>query len=140
MTVKPESLGILRHHAGKPGEHDAVKADFRELLIAEFDVPRAEVHLETRIEVRRRMTIRQRADAEFDSRYMSKEDSDIFLTKPEGQGYSFLMIRIRSLQPPAAQRARLLQGPRSAAAGPAVSCNRRVLAARGEKIFYSNRS
>jgi hypothetical protein len=57
VTVKPESLGILHHLAGKPGEHDAVKADFRELLIAEFDVPRAEVHLETRIEVRRRMTI-----------------------------------------------------------------------------------
>jgi len=54
MTVKAESLGILRHLASKPGEHDAVKADFRELLILEFDVPRAEVHLETRIEVKSR--------------------------------------------------------------------------------------
>jgi hypothetical protein len=53
VTAKPESLALLRHLAGKPG-HDEVKADFRQLLTAEFDVPLADVHFEQRIEVKSR--------------------------------------------------------------------------------------
>ena len=53
MTEKPESIDILRHLAGKPG-HDEVKADFRQLLTAEFDVPLADVRFEQRIEVKSR--------------------------------------------------------------------------------------
>src|SRR5271157_5238038 len=53
VTQKAESLEILRHLASKPG-HDEVKADFRSLLVAEFEVPLAEVHFEQRIEVKSR--------------------------------------------------------------------------------------
>ena len=53
MTEKLESIDILRHLAGKPG-HDEVKADFRQLLTAEFDVPLADVRFEQRIEVKSR--------------------------------------------------------------------------------------
>lgn len=53
MTQNRESLEILRHLAGKPG-HDEVKADFRQLLVAEFDVPLADVRFEQRIEVKSR--------------------------------------------------------------------------------------
>ena len=53
VTQNRESLEILRHLAGKPG-HDEVKADFRQLLVAEFDVPLADVRFETRIEVKSR--------------------------------------------------------------------------------------
>jgi hypothetical protein len=53
VSTKPESLEILRHLASKPG-HDEVKADFRQLLVAEFDIPLAEVRFEQRIEVRSR--------------------------------------------------------------------------------------
>ncbi len=56
MPLKPESLEILRHLAGKPG-HDEVKADFRTLLVAEFDVPLSEVHFEQRIEVKSRTVL-----------------------------------------------------------------------------------
>jgi hypothetical protein len=48
-----ESVRILRHLARKPG-HDEVKSDFRDLLVAEFGVPRDDVHFEQRIEVRSR--------------------------------------------------------------------------------------
>jgi hypothetical protein len=53
VTQNPESLSLLRHLAGKPG-HDEVKADFRELLIKEFDVPLSDVRFEQRIEVKGR--------------------------------------------------------------------------------------
>jgi len=53
VTLKPESLETLRHLAGKPG-HDEVKADFRGLLVAEFEVPLADVRFEQRIEVKSR--------------------------------------------------------------------------------------
>lgn len=36
MAVNPRTLALLRHLAGRPG-HDEVKADFRQLLIEEFD-------------------------------------------------------------------------------------------------------
>ena len=54
MTIRPESLEILRHLAGKPG-HDEVKSDFRELLIEEFGVDRAEIRFEQRVEVKSRI-------------------------------------------------------------------------------------
>jgi hypothetical protein len=53
MTTKPETVEILRHLHGKPG-HDEVKADFRQLLVAEFEVPIGDVHFEQRIEVKSR--------------------------------------------------------------------------------------
>ena len=53
MTQNSESLSLLRHLAAKPG-HDEVKADFRQLLTTEFDVPLADVHFEQRIEVKSR--------------------------------------------------------------------------------------
>ena len=53
MTIKPESLDLLRDLARKPG-HDEVKADFRQLLVAEFDVALADVSFEQRIEVKSR--------------------------------------------------------------------------------------
>jgi hypothetical protein len=53
VTQKPESLEILRHLASKPG-HDEVKGDFRSILVAEFDVPLADVRFEQRIEVKSR--------------------------------------------------------------------------------------
>jgi hypothetical protein len=53
VPQNPESLEFLRHLAAKPG-HDEVKADFRELLIKEFDVPLADVRFEQRIEVKSR--------------------------------------------------------------------------------------
>jgi hypothetical protein len=43
----------LRDLARKPG-HDEVKADFRQLLVAEFDVSLADVSFEQRIEVKSR--------------------------------------------------------------------------------------
>ncbi len=54
MTFRPESLALLRHLAGKPG-HDEVKSDFRQLLVAEFDVPLADVLFEQRVEVKSRI-------------------------------------------------------------------------------------
>jgi hypothetical protein len=54
VTLKPESLEILRHLASKSGDHDAVKADFRQLLTTEFDVRLADVRFEQRIEVKSR--------------------------------------------------------------------------------------
>ena len=53
MTLKPESLEILRDLARKTG-HDEVKSDFRNLLVAEFDVPHADIRFEQRIEVKSR--------------------------------------------------------------------------------------
>jgi hypothetical protein len=53
VTQNPESLSLLRHLAGKPG-HDEVKADFRQLLTSEFDVPLEDVRFEQRIEVKSR--------------------------------------------------------------------------------------
>lgn len=55
MTQRPESLDILRHLASKPGDHDAVKADFRALLVAEFDVALADIRFEQRVEVKSRI-------------------------------------------------------------------------------------
>ena len=55
MTQRPESLEILRHLASKPGDHDAVKADFRALLVAEFDVALADIRFEQRVEVKSRI-------------------------------------------------------------------------------------
>ena len=49
-----ESLDLLRHLAGKPG-HDEVKANFRDLLFAEFDVDLSEIHFEQRVEVKSRI-------------------------------------------------------------------------------------
>ena len=54
MTIRPESLALLKHLAGRPG-HDEVKADFRQLLVAEFDVPLADVRFEQRVEVKSRI-------------------------------------------------------------------------------------
>jgi hypothetical protein len=54
VTIRPDSLAILRHLASKPG-HDEVKAGFRSLLTAEFDVPIADVHFEQRVEVKSRI-------------------------------------------------------------------------------------
>ena len=45
VTQNPESLSLLRHLAGKPG-NDEVKADFRQLLTSEFDVPLEDVRFE----------------------------------------------------------------------------------------------
>jgi hypothetical protein len=53
VSQNPESIDLLRHLAGKPG-HDEVKADFRQLLTAEFGVPLADVRFERRIEVKSR--------------------------------------------------------------------------------------
>jgi hypothetical protein len=53
VTQNPESAELLRHLASKPG-HDEVKADFRQLLTTEFDVPLADVRFEQRIEVKSR--------------------------------------------------------------------------------------
>ena len=44
----------MRHLAGKPG-HDEVKADFRQLLIDEFDAPLADIRFEQRVEVKSRI-------------------------------------------------------------------------------------
>jgi hypothetical protein len=54
VTQRPESLALLRHLAGKPG-HDEVKADFRQLLIDEFDAPLADIRFEQRVEVKSRI-------------------------------------------------------------------------------------
>jgi len=55
VTQRPESLDILRHLASKPGDHDAVKADFRALLVAEFDASLVDVRFERRVEVKSRI-------------------------------------------------------------------------------------
>ena len=55
MTQRPELLAILRDLATKRGDHDAVKANFRALLVAEFDVPLAEIRFEQRVEVKSRI-------------------------------------------------------------------------------------
>ncbi|MCA3554499.1 N-6 DNA methylase [Aestuariivirga sp.] len=53
--AESRTLDILRHLASQPG-HDEVKADFRELLIEEFQVDRANLEFERRIpEVRGRL-------------------------------------------------------------------------------------
>jgi N-6 DNA Methylase len=54
VPASSESLAILQHLAGKPG-HDEVKAGFRQSLIAEFDVPVADVRFEQRVEVKSRI-------------------------------------------------------------------------------------
>jgi fido (protein-threonine AMPylation protein) len=54
VTQRPESLVVLRHLAGKPG-HDEAKADFRQLMIDEFDVPIGNLRFEQRIEVKSRI-------------------------------------------------------------------------------------
>jgi hypothetical protein len=54
VTQRPESLALLRHLAGKPG-HDEVKSDFRQLLVAEFDVALADIRFEQRVEVKSRI-------------------------------------------------------------------------------------
>jgi SAM-dependent methyltransferase len=54
VTIRSESIQILRHLAGKPG-HDEVKADFRQLLIEEFGVDIAEIRFEQRVEVKSRI-------------------------------------------------------------------------------------
>ena len=38
MAESETTLDVLRHLATRPG-HDEVKADFRQLLVAEFGVP-----------------------------------------------------------------------------------------------------
>jgi hypothetical protein len=53
VTQNPESTTLLSHLASRPG-HDEVKADFRQLLTTEFDVPLADVRFEQRIEVKSR--------------------------------------------------------------------------------------
>lgn len=53
MSIRPESLELLRDLARKPG-HDEVKSDFRQLLVSEFDVALADIHFEQRIEVKSR--------------------------------------------------------------------------------------
>ena len=55
MIQRPESLDILRHLASKPGDHDAVKTDFRALLVAKLDVSLADVRFEQRVEVKSRI-------------------------------------------------------------------------------------
>lgn len=55
MPPKPETLNLLRHLAGMPG-HDEVKADFRDLLVREFDVELGALDFERRVpEVRGRL-------------------------------------------------------------------------------------
>jgi hypothetical protein len=55
VTQRAESLDILRHLASKPGDHDAIKADFRALLVAEFDASLADIRFEQRVEVKSRI-------------------------------------------------------------------------------------
>ena len=52
MTT-PSTLSILAHLATRPG-HDEVKSGFRELLVEEFGVARADIRFEQRIEVKSR--------------------------------------------------------------------------------------
>ena len=47
------TLDLLRHLATRPG-HDEVKADFRQLLIEEFEAELGDIRFETRIEVKSR--------------------------------------------------------------------------------------
>ena len=47
------TLGLLEHLASRPG-HDEVKADFRDLLVAEFGSGLADIKFEQRIEIRSR--------------------------------------------------------------------------------------
>jgi SAM-dependent methyltransferase len=55
MTTNPRTLELLRHLGGKPG-HDEVKADFRSLLVEEFDVELGAMDFERRVpEVRGRL-------------------------------------------------------------------------------------
>ncbi|HVB88660.1 MAG TPA: N-6 DNA methylase, partial [Beijerinckiaceae bacterium] len=55
MNDQPQTLALLRHLAGRPG-HDEVKADFRELLIAEFGAALSDLEFERRVpEVRGRL-------------------------------------------------------------------------------------
>ena len=53
MTQKPKSLELLRHLAGKPGPRRG-QVRFSAALVAEFDVPLADVRFEQRIEVKSR--------------------------------------------------------------------------------------
>ena len=53
--IKPDTLTLLQHLAGRPG-HDEVKADFRQLLVGEFGVDLAALDFERRVpEVRGRL-------------------------------------------------------------------------------------
>ena len=55
MTESAETENLLRHLATRPG-HDEVKADFRQLLVAEFAVPLEALEFERRVpEVRGRL-------------------------------------------------------------------------------------
>jgi SAM-dependent methyltransferase len=55
MSLSETTSALLRHLAGRPG-HDEVKADFRQLLIAEFGVDLAALEFERRVpEVRGRL-------------------------------------------------------------------------------------
>ena len=57
MTLSTGTLELLRHLAARPG-HDEVKADFRELLRAEFHVALSDVDFERRV-----IDVRGRLDA-----------------------------------------------------------------------------
>ncbi len=54
MNESLSTADLLHHLATRPG-HDEVKADFRELLVHEFGVARAEVRFERYIEIRGRL-------------------------------------------------------------------------------------
>jgi hypothetical protein len=55
LVVKPETIELLRHLASRPG-HDEVKADFRQLLICEFEAELSALDFERRVpEVRGRI-------------------------------------------------------------------------------------
>ena len=53
MSRNARTIELLRHLSSRPG-HDEVKADFRQLLIEEFDVELGDVRFEQRIEVKSR--------------------------------------------------------------------------------------
>ena len=55
MTVSQRTIDLLRHLAGRPG-HDEVKADFRQLLVEDFEVELSALEFERRVpEVRGRL-------------------------------------------------------------------------------------
>lgn len=53
--MNPKTGDLLKSLASRPANHDAIKADFRQLLVEEFAVPYDEVKFEQRIEVKSRI-------------------------------------------------------------------------------------
>lgn len=56
MPVSPRTAELLRHLASRPNDHDAIKADFRQLLMEEFGAEPSNLQFEKRVpEVRGRI-------------------------------------------------------------------------------------